>query len=104
MLCIILTLFLIEITQGGVIGEIFQASFIRYMIQHLFMKVLVALMILYLNFISHMNAQSFDFAIAGSGTGAAMGAITGPDALMGGLLGATTGFFRGFGGVLPKSS
>ncbi|WP_375705114.1 hypothetical protein [Bartonella sp. AA86SXKL] len=48
-------------------------------------------------FLSHMNAQGFDYAVAGGITGAALGAATGPGALMGGLTGATTGFFGGFG-------
>ncbi|EJF79790.1 Uncharacterised protein [Candidatus Bartonella washoeensis] len=49
------------------------------------------------DFMSHMNAQGFDYAVAGGLTGAAMGAITGPGALMGGITGATTGFLGGFG-------
>ncbi|WP_375658536.1 hypothetical protein [Bartonella sp. MR30HLJHH] len=48
-------------------------------------------------FMSHMIAQGLDLAIAGGITGAAMGSITGPCALMGGLTGATTGFFGGLG-------
>ncbi|WP_208433587.1 hypothetical protein [Bartonella taylorii] len=56
------------------------------------------------DFMSHMNAQGFDFAIAGGLTGAAAGAIFGPGALMGGLGGATTGFFGGFGlGFVEKA-
>ncbi|QEE08186.1 hypothetical protein D1093_00635 [Bartonella kosoyi] len=56
------------------------------------------------DFINHMNAQGFDLAVAGGITGVAMGAISGPGALMGGVTGFTTGFLGGFGlGFVQKA-